>query len=162
VLRPHSFSTFLASASPALRVGLALALFFTLSGCYSYVAMVGEDPGPGDEVRLRLSAVAAEDLSNQVGRPVRSVEGHFIGLTSDSLRVDVGWGALYAGTVFEGRRDTLQFHRAQLLEVDRKEFSRTRTGILVGALAAVAVVAFRSISAGGRGRDTGNGEPTPF
>jgi hypothetical protein len=152
------------AASPVLRTGLALlflACVGVLAGCYAYVPVVGEDPAPGDDVRFRLAAPAAGELSDRVGRPIRAVEGPLIGLTPDSLRLDVGWGAIYAGTVFEGRRDTLQFHRSQVLEVDRKEFSRTRTGILAAAFGAVVVLVIRAISGGGQGEPTQNGD-LPF
>jgi len=75
-----------------------------------------------------------------------------MGLMPDSLRPGVGWGAIYAGTVFEGRRDTLQFQRSQFLEVDRKEFSKTRTGILAAAFGAVVMLMIRSIFGGGQGQ----------
>jgi hypothetical protein len=160
VLNSNSFIS--SAASPVPWTGLALLLVALATGCYAYVPMVGEDPSPGEDLRVRLATPAAVELSDRVGRPIRAVEGPLVQLTPDSLTVDVGWGAIYAGTVFEGRRDTLQFHRSQVLEVDRREFSRTRSGILAAGLIAVAILAFRSISGGGEARDPGNGDPTPF
>lgn len=142
-------------ASPVLRTGLALFLLVTVAGCYSYIPVIGEDLTAGDEVRLRLSAAASLEVSERVGQPIRSLEGPLLRETPDSLRVDVGWGAIYAGTVFEGRRDTLQFHRSQVLEVDRKQFSRSRTGLAIGA-ATAAIVAIVIQVRGGRG-----GQPRP-
>jgi len=68
---------------------------------------------------------------------------------ADSLVLDVGWGAVYAGTVFEGRRDTLSFHRHDLLEVDRREFSRRRTALVGAGVVALVVAAWAGISGGG-------------
>lgn len=150
------------SASPVPVTGLALVLVALLSGCYHYVPVVGEDPSPGQEVRLRLDSPTSAQFSDRMGRTVRSVEGPLVGLTPDSLVVDVGWGAFYAGTVFEGRRDTLRFERSQLLEVDRKEFSRTRTGVLAAGFAVVVVAAIRAITTGGQGDGGGNGPGDPF
>jgi hypothetical protein len=151
-------------AGPTPRVGLALSvllLLATTSACYRYAPLLGELPAPGEEVRLRLAGPAAAELSDRVGRPIRSVEGSVLAAGPDSLQVDVGWGAIYAGTVFEGRRDTLRFGVDQVLEVDRKEFSRARTAGITAALAAVVVVLFRSISGGGGGTggDPGGGTP---
>ncbi|MEX2467338.1 MAG: hypothetical protein WD995_10540 [Gemmatimonadota bacterium] len=112
-------------------------------------------------MRLRLSAPTAEQVTQRVGRPIRSVEGDLLGFGPDSLSVDVGWGAVYAGTVFEGRRDTLQFHRSQVLEVDRKEFSRVRTGVAAAAFTAGIVFLIQAITGGGEGQpDPGGPDPT--
>lgn len=140
-----------AVASPVLRTGLALLLLASLGGCYSYQAVLGDDLSPGDPVRLRLASEPAQRLSDRVGSAVRSVEGPLIRISPDSLRVGVEWGAYYAGTMFAGRQDTLQFHRSEVLEVDRREFSRARTGVVIGALTAAIVVLFKSIDLGGQG-----------
>ena len=138
-------------ASPVLRTGLALLLLASLGGCYSYQAVLGNDLAPGDPVRLRLAAEPSQRLSDRIGSTVRSVEGPLVRVTPDSLRVSVGWGAYYAGTMFEGRQDTLQFHRSEVLEVDRREFSRVRTGVVVAAVTTAIVVFFKSINLGGQG-----------
>jgi hypothetical protein len=129
-------------------------LFLTvLGGCYTYQAVLGEDLGPGDPVRLRLASEPAQRLSARVGSAVRSVEGPLLRTTPDSLRLSVTWGAYYAGTMFEGRQDTLQFHRSEVLEVDRREFSRVRTGVVVAALTTAVVVLFKAINLGGQAGD---------
>lgn len=154
------FSSFLVT-SPVRWTGLVLLLLFPLSGCYSYVPVLGDGLAPGDDVRLRLSAPTATTVSERVGRPIRSVEGPLLAFTSDSLQVDVGWGAIYAGTVFEGRRDTLQFHRSQVLEVDRREFSRVRTGLTAVALTTGAVALIRMITGGGQSQGPPDPGPPP-
>lgn len=155
------FTSNVNGASPVLWAGLAIVSLLGLTGCYSYQPVIRDDLSPGDPVRLRLSAAAAEELSDRVGLPVRSLEGPLLRMTPDSLRVETGWGAYLAGTVFEARRDTLQFHRNQVLEVDRRDFSRVRTGILIAALAAVGVAIIQSIGGGGDpDQDPGPSDPT--
>lgn len=152
-----------ASVSPPLRgIGLALAFVVALSGCFGYVPVVEGDPEPDAEVRLRLSNQAAAEISAQTGRTVRSVEGTLLRTTSDSLVVDVHWGAIYAGTPFEGRRDTLGFARSDVVEVDRREISRLRTGLVGGGLVVAALLILRSFTGGGGDSGTpgpGNGDP---
>ena len=133
-----------------------------LASCFSYQPLIETAPTPGDRVRVRLSVSAASQLSDWVGQPIRSVEGTVLYANPDSLRLDVGWGALFAGTRFEGRRDTLTFAERDILGIDRRELSKGRTA-LVGAGAVAAVVAlFRGIRGGGTGTgDNGNGT-TPF
>ena len=153
------------SASPAPRAGLALALllgFLATSACYRYAPLLGEPPAPGAEVRVRLSGGAASELSDRVGQPVRSLEGAVLASSPDSLVLDVGWGALYAGTMFEGRRDTLTFRSDQVLEVDERAFSAVRTTGVAVALAAVILAIFRTMAGGGGGSggDGTGGTPT--
>lgn len=144
---------------PALVV---LILTLGLSGCFSYQPVLDGSPEPDAEVRLRLSAPAAVALSERTGRTIRSVEGVLLEATSDSLTVDVRWGAIYAGTPLEGRRDVLAFHRSEVVEIDRREFSRVRTGIVAGGLAAAALLILRSFTGGGGdqgGTGPGPGDP---
>ncbi|MEX2526927.1 MAG: hypothetical protein WEA09_04755 [Gemmatimonadota bacterium] len=153
-------------AGPAFRVGpallLLLALGFSLGGCYSYRPLIGVDPAPTDEVRVRLADAAATQLSQRVGVPLRSVEGTVLRVPADTLFLDVGWGSLYTGTVFEGRRDTLSFGRSQILELDRREFSRGRTALVAGALVGAGVWIIRAISGSGgtSGGPGDGGNPT--
>lgn len=146
-----------AGAGLTFMVGPTLALGLLLAGCFGYVPVTGDDPTPGSSVRLRLSNPAAVELSDRVGHVVRSVEGPLVGATADSLAVDVGWRALYAGTVFEGRRDTLSFHRTEVLEMDERKLSRTRTGLLGAGFIAAAILVIRSLSGGGSVGSSGNG-----
>ena len=74
-----------------------------------------------------------------------------ISSSPDALVLEVGWGALYAGTVFEGRRDTLTFKTDDVLEVDEKAFSPLRTTGLTVAITAIVVAIIRSMAGGGGG-----------
>lgn len=141
---------------PALVV---LLLLFGLAGCFSYQPVLDGNPEPDAEVRLRLAAPAAVMLSERTGRTIRSVEGTLLGVTPDSLSLEVRWGAVYAGTPFEGRRDVLAFHRSEVVEIDRREFSRTRTSIVAAGLTGVAFLILRSFSGGGG--DQGGAGPGP-
>lgn len=154
-------------AGPALRVGPALLLLLALGlgagGCYSYQPLIGVDPAPTEEVRVRLADAAATQLSQRVGVPLRSVEGTVLQVPTDTLFLDVGWGSLYTGTVFEGRRDTLSFHRAQILELDRREFSRSRTALVAGAVVGAVVWIIQAVSgSGGTSGGPGDGENPTF
>lgn len=141
--------------------GVPLGLLL-LSACYTYAPVVGGSPSPGDDVRIRLAQEPATRISERTGRTVRSLEGKVFRVAPDSLVLDVGWGAVYAGTVFEGRRDTLAFHDRDLLEVDRKEFSRGRTALLGAGFVAAIVLVVRGVTGGGGDTDPGNGNGPTF
>lgn len=154
---PHGGAARLARAGAMSALALA-----GLLACYSYRPLVGELPAPGDEVRVRMSMETAAAVSARVGHPLRSVQGTVLSANPDSLRLDVGWGALFAGTPFFGRRDTLSFSERDILELDRREFSRGRTALLgAGAIAVIAAVIRGFQSGGGNNGDTGN-DTDPF
>jgi len=148
--------------SPA-RAGLVAVLMLGLAGCYHFVPLNQETPIPGEHIRVRLSPGAAMGLTERLGQQVRTVEGPLISSLGDSLSLDVGWGGLYAGTPFEGRRETLSFSADAIVEVERRELSRTRTGVVGGLVLAATVLVIQAISGGGGrpGRD-GTGAPPQF
>lgn len=142
-----------------IRVGLWLMFPLLLAGCFSYAPIPEDGVTPESEIRVRLSATASDQLSTTTGRSVRTLEGRVVALPADSIRLDVSWGAVYAGTPFEGRRDTLSLHRSQVLEVEERQFSRARTGVVAGGLAAGVLLLLRSLT--GSGADTGPVGPGP-
>lgn len=132
-----------ARRSRAARVvGGSILLLATAAACHSYRPMIDEAPAPGDDVRIQVASETAAQLTERVGQPVRRVRGTVLDSgPGEGLTVDVGWGALYAGTPLEGRRDTITFRPDEVLEVDRRELSRLRTGLLgAGAMAAVVAI----------------------
>lgn len=98
---------------------------------------------------MRLSSEAANEVSRLVNSPVVSVSGTVMAVQRDSLTLNASWGAIFAGTRFAARRDTLTFERTELLQVERRELSRGRSAVVVGALAAIAVALFRTFGGGG-------------
>jgi hypothetical protein len=141
--------------------GIPFGLLF-ITACYTYAPVIGGPPSPGDDVRVQLAQEPASRISEMTGRSVRSLEGKVFRVEPDSLVLEVGWGAVYAGTILEGRRDTLAFHERELLEIDRRAFSRGRTALVGAALVAAIVFAVRGLSGGGGETDPGTGNGTPF
>lgn len=109
-----------------------------------------------------LSNETSLRLSQQVGQTVRSVEGTVLAIRADTMQVDVAWRALYAGTRFEGARDTIDFHRSEILQVDRRELSRTRTALAIGGAIAALVAVISGVSSGGGGSDPDPNGTVPF
>jgi hypothetical protein len=148
---------------PLLAGAVLVAGPFLLAACYTYVPVVGETPSPGEQVRVQLSQDQAVRLSERTGHTIRRLEGRVFRAEPDSLTLDVGWGAVYAGTMFEGRRDTLSFHRGDLLEVDRRELSRGRTALVSAGFVALVTTIVLGITGGADTGEPGNGNgTTPF
>jgi hypothetical protein len=146
-----------------LRAACLLLALLVLGGCHRYAPLDGVAPAPGDEVRVRLTAGAAVEWSDRLGTTVRSVEGVALVPRGDSVALERSGGMRYAGTVFEARRDTLIFHPAQVVEVERRELSRGRTALAAAAVLAVGIWIIRAV--GGSGSvigDPGNGGGGPI
>ncbi|TVR65273.1 MAG: hypothetical protein EA422_04665 [Gemmatimonadales bacterium] len=141
-----------------------LALLLTLgpAACVTYTQVELDSPGPlsptpGDEVRVRLAPEEGERLARRTGRRVDTLDGRIQAgaPVADSLRMMVTWGPAWAGTPLEGRREEVSLPRSGILTIERKEVSRSRTAVLGVALAATAVVLFRSIGKEGDGQSGG-------
>ena len=129
------------------RTMAALSLAaFTLSGCYSYRYAEPADVVAGTDVRLRLNAEEAGRLEESVGLTDRTISGSVVAGSSTSswiLETQVpGMGS-------NGMFQRVDVERAGVTEVEVKEFSALKTGLLgVGLGAVVAVVAAAAISGG--------------
>lgn len=142
----------------SLLVGIGLPVVLAaLTACYSFQPAVGGGVEPTEDVRVRLSHEQALELSEMTGRELRSLRGRVLRAEEDSVTLDVGWGGVYAGTVFEGRRDTLSFHRRDLVEIDRREFSWVRTALVAGGVGVALGILVGQIAGGGGGNGSGNG-----
>lgn len=152
---------------PRSRATIASGLLalFVFSGCYTFTPVptpAPDEPPVGDHVRVWLAAPAAQRLSDRMGQSIRRVEGTVLlpppvdGSTNpETLRLEVGWGAIYAGTALEGRRDTLTLGGADLLQIEQREISWTRSA-LVGLAGTVLAVLLLGAFTGG---DSGGGPP---
>ena len=152
---------------PRRLASILLPLFgVCLASCVTYTQIPTHEPTPGDEVRVRLTQDEAERLRDRTGRRVERLEGRVQpgAPVADSLRMMVTWGAAWAGTPMEGRRDLVTLPRSSVIEMERKEISRSRTAALGVALAAAVVVLFRSVGSDGDGQSGGlppDGPPPP-
>lgn len=111
------------------RPAVLLVLVF-VTGCYTFQPVVGHRIDPGTRIRIHLSDEGSARISGQVGQPVSSLDGRVVSVRSDTLLVTVAWGGLYAGTPFEGRRDTLAINHEEIFRMERSRFSAGRTTLL--------------------------------
>jgi hypothetical protein len=142
-----------------------LLLCFVLpvtSGCFALQPVTDGGPVPGDQVRLTLSPESSDRLSERIGRPVRSIQGRVLAVTPESLRLEVTWGAVYAGTPLEGQREVLELGTDEFSELERRELSTLRSALAVAGVVTVLALLARSLSSGGQGTGPGPSDPSPF
>ena len=119
-----------------MRTGLALILLLTVSGCARWVpAQLGTVP-PGTDVRLRLSEDGAEQLEEMTGAGTTEVTGELLQWEPEVL-VSTALGPS-AMRLDPGLRQRLVLDPDNVIAIDVREVDRTRTGLLVGGVVAVA------------------------
>ena len=129
------------SAAPRLCVSLLLGPS-AVSGCYRYVPIDPAAARPEEEVRVQLTDAAAARLARELGTYTGRLEGQLGRGAGDSVSVALRIGREYRGVSLESTRQVLVLGRSEVVDVRRRELSRTRTALAgVGALAAFAVVA---------------------
>jgi len=129
-------------------VGLASTL---LVGCYSYTPLPVVAPAPRTRVALVLSDQGRVGAGPAVGSGVARVEGALLGSTDSdyTLRVAAVTDIRGAKTRWSGETITLQ--RPWVGNAYERRFSKSRTYVLVGALAAgfIAFAVNRDLFGGG-------------
>jgi hypothetical protein len=123
---------------PTLYSLLVCAGMMMSQGCFTYRATSVPALEPGEEVRVTLS-----EQGSRVVLPgaleARRVEGRFTESTTDTLTISVWIGAAYRGTPFESTYQRVDLSRLEVLAVENRQLSKTRTGLLVAGVAAIIV-----------------------
>lgn len=118
------------------RAGLTLVLLLAVAGCARWVpAELGMVP-PGSDVRLRLSEDGAMQLEEATGTRSTEVTGELIQWEPEVL---VSTAVVTPGArVGPGLRQRLVVDPGNVVGIDVRETDRTRTGLMVGGVVAVA------------------------
>jgi hypothetical protein len=134
-----------------------------VGGCYHYTPIQLEEVRPTQEVRARVSLEQAERLEEILppGRDPRILEGRVVGLQSQALLLDVAVASAVQGVRVESFRQRVDLPLSQLLEVERKELDRWRTGLLLAGAAVVlgSILFVTVIDPGGDRSPTDPGAP---
>ncbi len=140
---------------------LAPVLLAGLAGCYTYSNIEPATAAPGTEVRVRLSAAAAERLASSLASDSHVVSGELVANDKGAFTLEVPSVAAGTGGSSAELFQRVKLERGDLLEVERKTLSRQRTGVVVGA---ALVAAGAGLVAAYRGRSSGSPpvvEPPP-
>jgi hypothetical protein len=121
----------LRSASALLAVALASG------GCFRYVAVPLASIPPREEVRVLITNDAGARLVKDLGAYTTVLDGE-VASHGDSVSVAVPILREYRGMVLEGAPQLLYLSRPEIIEVRRRQLSRSRTAFTTAA----AVVGF--------------------
>jgi hypothetical protein len=156
------------SENPSARRGrrpravpVLLLTTWSLVGCYRYVpvAQTPNDPISG-RVILVLNPRGAEAVRGVLGENMRRIDGVIARATNDSLYLRADYTQSLTGERIPNFGTPVTVARADLLSFEVQRYSKKRSWLVVGAIAAVIVAVVSSIRLGSSGGAGDNG-PTP-
>lgn len=147
-----------------IRAGVILLLTLLAPGCHVYHPVESGSPSPGSDVRVRLTAPGAIEISGATDEATRVYEGRLLDAERDTLRLSVVQ-ARYGRDFERARtfRSELAIPRNFVEGVEVREISVWRTALVSAAAAGVVGVLLHRAGGGGGGVDppeNGNGTTT--
>lgn len=157
------------SAGRALRVrGRKAARWVALivttigtSGCYGYFAARPATLHPGEQVRVVLDNGVAEHFSPEAAVNDQELDGTFLGLSHDSLKLSVWIGRDYQGTGFGNARRTIAIPEASVHGIKQRRLSKVRTGLAAAAVVVAVAVVIAKVHFIGAQKSGGTTTPPP-
>jgi hypothetical protein len=141
----------------------AIALLSTaalLSGCYVYVPTQIGTVGAGEQVQIHLSPRAQVELSQRGRRVEQTIRGTLAERRGDQLMLKVPIGTQQEGFFRSAIEQDLPIAEADVLGIDLRRFSGSRTMLLIGGSAGGAAAIVLTIIATSR-NPSGDGGPGP-
>ncbi len=139
----------------------AFCLIPLTGACFTYVPLEPGDIQPGMSVRARISPAAGEKIAPLLGiSDARLLTGKFIAAANDTLIVEVPTAAavdaVSTGQILHQR---VSIARGDLRELESRKLDRMRTGLIVGASAAILVAVLLKVVRGNPASEPLPGQP---
>ena len=147
----------------AVRLAAGICLLASSVGCYSYTQIEPAAVPAGSEVRVRLTGAASDRVAPLIGSFDRVLVGNVAENSAGSLVLQLPMGAMPNVTADVVRMQTrVPVVPADLVSLERRRLDRTRTSLLVGAIAlGVAGGVSAALRAGGGGEQGRSPEDPP-
>ena len=143
------------------RSSLVVVLVLCASGCHTFQPTSIADLTPGEDVRARVTGAFADSLSTILSGDTRIVEGSYVESNGSTAYIDVPVSSGYQGMRLQTLNQRVEVPMDAFVELERKQLSKVRTGITLGAVVAIGagiVIAELSGDTGG-GVRPGEGGP---
>ena len=129
-------------------VAAAVGVLHVCTACYAY-APVRSTPQPGAQVALEVTDEGRVALNEKIGPGVVRLEGTLAGVEGDELLVDADAARQVRGYVSDLGGVRVRLPQKYVTRMDERRFSRSRTLLVVGGIAAI-VVGFFATKISGR------------
>jgi hypothetical protein len=137
---------------------IAIVALVACVGCQRYVESDVAPSIVGSDVRVSLNTEAAGTAFSSIGSRVYMAEGKVLRADDSSLAIGVTGVTRLGGLQDSWGGDTVVFHRSEIADIQKKQLSRSRTLVSIGAFVVGAVIAHSQLSGGNK---TGVGVPRP-
>jgi hypothetical protein len=129
------------SRHPSALRALLTAAAFALTGCYSYIPVQPAMIRPGDELRLHLTREGMFDLPDLPAQSGGEVNGKLVSSAGGSFMLRVPVGVQSYGLLARMLDQQVHIAPSQVIQLERRELSRSRTALAVvgGVVGAVAI-----------------------
>lgn len=145
------------------RFVLAGCICLLSAGCYAYRPVDFDEVRVDSEVRVRLTARQFDELNGVLPSESRVIEGRVLEENGSSYLMLVPILAELRGARIETIHQRLDISRSGIVEIEIREMDRLRTGIAIGAGAAVlGYVAWRTLRDPALGDRDPPGGPNDF
>jgi hypothetical protein len=123
------------------QVAVVVGVLHLCTACYSYVP-VRSAPRPGSQVALEVTDEGRVALNDKIGPGVVRLEGTLAGVEGDDLLVDASAATQLRGYISELGGLRVRLPQRHITRIDQRQFSRSRTAMVVGGVVAIVAVFF--------------------
>jgi hypothetical protein len=111
-----------------------------LAGCYVYQPVVTDSRPVGKPVRLTLTDLGTANLASELGPSVEAVGGKLLNDSSDAYVLALSESRKRNGMEIDWRGEQVSIAKSLVGNIQQRQFSRTRTAVVVvGVIAAMFV-----------------------
>jgi hypothetical protein len=121
------------------RRTVAVVVLVTTGACYNSRPLESFPPALGNDLVAMLTDSGASEMASVVGPRVRGLTGRYLGLQSDTLLLSVRTVIMRDGNEVFWRGEQVGLPRANVASLSRREFSRAKSSLIVGAVIAALV-----------------------
>lgn len=130
----------------------------TTGACYNSLPLQSFPPAVGNDLMAMLTDAGSAEMASVVGPKVTGLSGRYLGLAGDTLLLSVKTVIKRDGNQEFWRGEQVGVARSNVANLSRRQFSRARSGVIVGIVVA-ALVGLTSIVISANAGSTGRRPP---
>ena len=144
------------------RLCVAVVVLPVLAGCYNMIPVSSLQPAPGTKVSMLLNDEGRLNTARQVGPYTARIDGELVQATESNYVVAVTDVVDIRGAHSKWTGETVPLPRSYVMTTYERRFSKPKTFLLIGGVAAgfmALVASFNLFGFGSSGEGSGGGPP---